>query len=188
MTKPLLSICIATYNRAEFIGETLESIIPQITDEVEIVIVDGASTDNTQKVVHDYIQRAARIRYVLLPVKGGVDHDYNKAVELAQGEYCWLFTDDDLLKPNAISTVLSEVHKEYSLIVVNVQVMNKDLSKVLQLKLIPIDTNEIYDGSKLEQLFQRVIPYISFIGCVVINRALWMQREKNNISAQNLSM
>ena len=111
MTKPLLSICIATYNRAEFIGETLESIIPQITDEVEIVIVDGASTDNTQKVVHDYIQRSARIRYVLLPSNGGVDHDYNQVVELAQGEYCWLLTDDDLLKPDAISTVLTEIPK-----------------------------------------------------------------------------
>lgn len=178
MKIPLLSICIATYNRAKFIGETLENIIPQLTDAVEIVIVDGASTDNTKEVVHGYIQRSARIRYVQLPVKGGIDQDYNQAVEFAQGEYCWLFTDDDLLKPNAISTVLNEISKEYSLIVINVQVMDKDISKVLQPKLIPIDTNEIYDGSKLEQLFQRVIPYISFIGCVVINRALWMQREK----------
>ena len=178
MKMPILSICIATYNRAKFIGETLENIIPQLTDAVEIVIVDGASTDNTQKVVHDYIQRSARIRYVLLPANGGVDHDYNQVVELAQGEYCWLLTDDDLLKPDAISTVLTEIPKGYSLIVVNAQVMNKDLSKVLQDKLIPIDANERYDGSKLEQLFQRVIPYISFIGCVVINRALWMQREK----------
>ncbi len=56
MTKHLLSICIATYNRAEYIGETLESIIPQVTDEVEIVIVDGASTDNTSSVVKHYIE------------------------------------------------------------------------------------------------------------------------------------
>ena len=41
MTQPLLSICIATYNRARFIGETLDSIIPQVTPAVEIVIVDG---------------------------------------------------------------------------------------------------------------------------------------------------
>ena len=54
MTKPRLSVCVATYNRAEYIGETLESIIPQLTDEVEIVVVDGASTDGTSTVVKGY--------------------------------------------------------------------------------------------------------------------------------------
>ena len=44
--------------------------------------------------------------YICLPEKGGVDQDYCKAVEFAQGGMCWLFTDDDLLKPNAIKTVI----------------------------------------------------------------------------------
>jgi len=177
-TAPKLSICIATYNRAGYIGETLESIIPQLTDEVEIVIVDGASTDNTSSVVKRYIQICKQINYIRLPSKGGVDQDYCKAVEFAKGEYCWLFTDDDLLKPNAISTVLNETKNGYSLIVVNTQAKNKDLSRILSNKLLRITTNEIYDKSKFEQLFQRVILYISFIGSVVINRNLWLQREK----------
>ena len=179
MTKPLLSICIATYNRAEYIGETLESIIPQVTDEVEIVIVDGASTDATSDVVKSYIAACKQIRYIQLPFKEGVDQDYCKAVEYAQGEMCWLFPDDDMLKPGAIRTVLDEAENGYSLIVVNAQVMNRDFSKILSSKLLQIKTNEIYDKLKLERLFQRVIPYMSFIGCVVINRDLWLQREKN---------
>ena len=153
MKTPLISICIATYNRAEYIGETLESIIPQVTDEVEIVIVDGASTDGTCDVVKSYIEACKQINYVQLPFKGGVDQDFCKAVEFAKGEYCWLFTDDDLLKPNAISTVLNEITKGYSLIIVNAQVMNKDFSKILENKRLRIDTNEIYDESMLEQLF-----------------------------------
>ena len=56
MKKPLLSICIATYNRANFIGETLDSIILQLTEDVEVVIVDGASTDNTREVVESYVK------------------------------------------------------------------------------------------------------------------------------------
>jgi abequosyltransferase len=178
MTKPRLSICIATYNRADYIGETLESIIPQITDEVEIVVVDGASTDDTRNVVKHYVDVCKQINYIQLPVKGGVDQDFCKAVELAKGEYCWLFPDDDLLKPDAVSTVLSEIPKGYSLIIVNAQVINKEISKVIENKRLQIDTNEIYDESKLEQLFHRILPYISFIGCVVINRDVWMQREK----------
>ncbi len=178
MSNPRLSICIATYNRADYIGETLDSIMPQVTDEVEIIIVDGASTDNTGSVVKDYIKVYPQIHYIRLPFKGGVDQDYCKAVEFAKGEYCWLFPDDDLLKPGAISTVLDETKNGYSLIVVNAQVMNKDFSKILSNKLLQIDSNETYNKSNLEQLFQRVIPYMSFIGCVVINRDLWLQREK----------
>ena len=178
MTKPLLSICIATHNRAEYIGETLESIIPQVTDEVEIVVVDGASTDGTSTVVKGYIEACKQIRYIRLSSKGGVDQDYCKAVEHAQGEMCWLFTDDDLLKSDAIGTVLNEVHKGYSLIVVNAQVMNKDVSKLISNKLLKIKANELYDELTFEKLFCRVIPYMSFIGCVVINRDLWLQREK----------
>jgi glycosyltransferase involved in cell wall biosynthesis len=66
MTTPLLSICIATYNRADYIGETLDSIIPQLTDNVELLVVDGASTDNTEDVVRTYTD--PRIRYVRLPL------------------------------------------------------------------------------------------------------------------------
>src|SRR3989339_605580 len=177
-TTPKLSICIATYNRAGYIGETLESIIPQLTDEVEIVSVSGASTDNTSGVVKGYAQAGQQISYIRLPSKGGVDQDYCKAVEFAKGEYCWLFPDDDLLKPGAVGAVLNEIPKEYSLIVVNAQVTNKDFSKILSHRLLRIKTNEIYDASKLDQLFKRVIPYMSFIGGVVINRDLWLQREK----------
>jgi abequosyltransferase len=175
---PLLSICIATFNRAEYIGETLESIIPQVTDDVEIVIVDGASTDHTSSVVKHYIEVCKQIRYIQLPSKGGVDQDFCIAVEHAKGEYCWLFSDDDLLKPNAVGTVLNEIPKGYSLIVVNAQVMNRDFSKVRENKRLPIDTNEIYSESEIELLFNRAISYMSFIGCVVINRCLWLQREK----------
>jgi abequosyltransferase len=178
MTKPLLSVCIATYNRADYIGQTLESIIPQLTSEVEIVIVDGASTDNTTSVVQHYVEICKQINYIRLPSKGGVDQDFCKAVEHAKGEYCWLFADDDLLKPGAIKTVLKEFAAGYSLIVINAQVMTGDLSKVIHNKLLQIDTNEVYPSNEMEKLFNRVVTYMSFIGCVVIKRDLWLQREK----------
>jgi abequosyltransferase len=179
MTKPRLSICIATYNRARYIGETLESVVSQITDEVEVVVADGASTDATESIVKGFTERCSQIRYIRLPSKGGVDADYCKAVELAKCEYCWLFPDDDLLKPGAIKAVLDEVAKGYSLIVVNAQVMNVDFSEVLEEKRIQIDANEIYSETELERLFKRAASYMSFIGCIVINRNLWLRREKN---------
>ena len=184
-----ISFCIPTLNRGAFIGATLESIISQATESVEIVIVDGGSTDNTSEVVRQYQKSFPRLRYFRTdasdvkataptPSNVGFDQDCSRAVELAQGEYCWLFTDDDLLKPGAISAVLNEISKGYSLIVVNAQVMNSDVSKILENKCLRIDKNEVYSGSELEPLFNRAVQYISFVGCVVISRDLWMQREK----------
>ena len=99
MKTPILSICIATYNRAGFIGETLDSIIPQLDDDVELLVVDGASSDNTEDIVRKYAQKESRIRYVRLSAKGGVDQDFDKSVELARGEYRRLFMDDGLSSP-----------------------------------------------------------------------------------------
>jgi len=184
-----ISFCIPTLNRGAFIGATLESIISQATESIEIVIVDGGSTDNTSEVVRQHQKIFPRLHYFRADASDvkeitatssnmGFDRDCSRAVELAQGEYCWLFTDDDLLKPGAISTVLNEILKGYSLIIVNAQVMNKDFSKVLENKRLQIDTNEIYSESEIEPLFNHAVSYISFVGCVVISRDLWMQREK----------
>ncbi len=179
MKKPLLSICIATYNRAGFIGETLASIIPQLNDDVELLIVDGASTDNTEGVVLNYIDAALRIRYVRLPIKGGVDQDFCKAVELAGGKYCWLMSDDDLLRPGAVRAVLEELrHDNYSLIIVNSEVRNRDFSKLIDKRRLQIDCNKIYAPEESENFFVDTANYLSFIGCVVINRHLWNGREK----------
>jgi abequosyltransferase len=101
-----LSICIPTYNFGRFIGATLESIVPQLTDEVEVVVLDGASTDDTAEVVRRFQARPASIRYHRLDARGGIDRDMARVVELAQGSYCWLFSSDDIMRPGAIATVL----------------------------------------------------------------------------------
>lgn len=66
MTRPLLSICIPTYNRAEYLAKSIESIICQEefkTKQVEIVISDNASTDNTEYVAKDYANKYENIYY-----------------------------------------------------------------------------------------------------------------------------
>lgn len=177
-----LSVCIATLNRAAFIGATLESIISQATDEVEIVIVDGASTDQTTEVVQQYQAKFPRLNYLRLSVKGGFDRDYDRAVGLARGEYCWLMTDDDLLKPGAIQAVLTAIQKDYSLIVVNAEVRNADLSRLLAPQQLAFHTDRIYAPTDADQerLLADVGFYLTFIGGVVIQRQLWNTRDRES--------
>jgi abequosyltransferase len=174
-----LSICIATLNRAAVIGETLDSIISQATEEVEIVIVDGSTNDDTNDIVNTYRERFSNIRY-FHSVKTGYAQDYCKAIELAQGEFCWLFTDDDTLKQGAIQAVMSEMTQDYGLILVNAEVRNTDLSKSLLDRSLVSKSNRIYKVEDSDQLFADVASYISFIGCVVIRRSLWELRDKES--------
>lgn len=177
---PKLSICIATYNRASYIGETLDSIISQLDDDVELLVVDGASTDNTEDVVRKYAQKESRMRYVRLPAKGGVDQDYDKSVELASGEFCWLLTDDDLLKPGAIAAVKAAIKKGYDLVVVNAEVRDRELSVILQSRRIIMCDNKVYAPNDMESLFVDASDYLSFIGAVVIRRSVWLSRDRES--------
>ena len=175
-----LSICIATYNRGQFISETLDSIVTQLSPGVEIVIVDGASPDNTQEVITQYLSSYPEIRYFREQKNSGVDHDYDKAVGYAKGEYCWLMTDDDLLYPSAISTVFSALMSGEDLIVVNSEVRNKDLSIVLESQILEPDSGRMYNASNSELFFATTAKYLSFIGSIVIRRASWLSRDRSS--------
>jgi abequosyltransferase len=173
-----ISICIATRNRGAFIGATLESIIEQATDEVEIVVLDGASTDNTEEVVHGYQQRFPRLRYFRQQAAMGVDRDFATVVDLADGEYCWLFCDDDLFKPGAIQIVLDAIRDGYALIIVNSEVRNANLSTLLQPRRWLPTMDRIYESNESDLLFADVGDCLTFIGGVIIKKKLWVTREK----------
>jgi glycosyltransferase involved in cell wall biosynthesis len=188
-SKIKLSICIPTLNRGSFIGATLESIVSQVTDEVEILIVDGGGTDNTKELVTKFQQGVPSLRYVCSKAQNsgtnpvthsgaGFDRDCSLAVELAQGEYCWLFTDDDLLKPGAIQKVLEATRHQYELIVVNAEVRSADLSQTLEAARVRLTADRIYTPTEWENLFSDTAIYLSFVGGVVIKRQVWNAREK----------
>jgi glycosyltransferase involved in cell wall biosynthesis len=180
MNQIKISICMTTRNRGRFIGATLESIICQATDEVEIVVVDGASTDNTKEVLRFYRERFPRLRYFCQETNMGIDRDFVKAVDLARGEYCWLFCDDDLLKPGAIQAVLDATEGDYALIIANSEVRNANLSRLLQPRRLPFEKNRLYKPSESALLLADTGAYLSFIGCVIIKRQLWAIREKES--------
>jgi abequosyltransferase len=177
---PKLSICIATYNRGEFIGETLDSILGQPLQGVEIVVVDGASPDNTPEVMTPYLSTHPEIHYYREQENSGVDRDYDKAVAYATGEYCWLMTDDDLLRPGAVSRVLERIDGSPDLVVVNAEVRNYDFSKVLQARMLDFSSDRDYGAEDGEKFFSEAAGYLSFIGGVVIRRDLWMQRDRSH--------
>jgi abequosyltransferase len=173
-----LSICIATFNRAGFIAETLESITRQLTPDVELVVVDGASTDDTPAVVNDYVHRFPAIVYRREAENLGVDRDFDKAVQYAKGEHCWLMSDDDTLAPDAIATVLAALGDSPDLVVVNAEIRTRELSAVLKPNQLELAADRAFASADQEPLFALTGAYLSFIGAVVIRRAAWLARDR----------
>lgn len=101
-----LSICIPTYNFGRFIGETLDSILSQAQEGVEVLVVDGGSTDETPDVVAGRKARFPGLRYERLASRGGIDADLARTLALAHGERCWLFSADDRMRPGALARAL----------------------------------------------------------------------------------
>jgi len=110
MAKPLLSICIPTFNRASFLKVMLQALLPQAAeagDEVEVVVLDNASTDDTPAVIE-----AAR---GLGPLRscghdnsiGPIANVVKGPAELAAGEFVWVLGDHNLMRPDALGRVLS---------------------------------------------------------------------------------
>ncbi|OZA05611.1 MAG: hypothetical protein B7X95_05770, partial [Methylophilaceae bacterium 17-44-8] len=104
-----LSICIPTYNYGAYIGETLYSILSQVTDELEVIVLDGGSTDETSTVIANYQRNYPQLCYYKQDHRGGIDRDIDKLLNLAKGKYCWLFSADDIMAPHSIDIILGEI-------------------------------------------------------------------------------
>lgn len=173
-----LSLCIATRNRGTLIGETLDSILSQSEPNIEIVILDGASKDNTPEVVASYTAKYSNIRYLREDTASGVDIDFDKAVMAARGRYCWLLGDDDLLQPGAIRQVLEACAQGHDLVIVNAEVRSADLTELLTPKRLEFENDLIYPPEKSDRLLKDTGSHLTFIGAVIIRRALWLARDR----------
>jgi abequosyltransferase len=173
-----LSVCITTRNRARSIGETLETILDQCPPDVEVVVVDGASTDGTAAVVEGLAKRYAQLRLICARENSGLDADYDRAVQAARGEYCWLFADDDLLVPHAMDRVLAVCSEHPLVIVTDASVHNADFSQLELERRLPFPGREQYSGAESAAFFEDCAWHLTFIGVVIIQRQFWLSRER----------
>lgn len=176
-TSMILSICIATYNRAQYIRETLGSILPQVPDCCEVVVCDNASTDQTSEILSDYERRFPCLRYFRHDTNLGLERNFDFAVTTARGDYCWLFTDDDLMKPTAIGTVLQTLRERPALVVVNVESYSTDASEATP-RYIEIYKNHVYTPQEADQFFRDIMILVRYIGAFVIQRSVWLARDR----------
>lgn len=119
-SQPLLSICISTYNRARWLDLSLQNLsrlIPLALEEVEMVVCDNTSTDNTPDVVKPYMGRKD-FRYYRNPRNVGMLGNLRITAHHARGRYVWILGDDDLIKPGSIERILKVLREQPELALV----------------------------------------------------------------------
>jgi abequosyltransferase len=129
---PLLSICIPTYNRSRFLREALDSIIASASGclpDVEVVVSDNASPDDTPAVMAEYQAQFPWIRYFRNDVNVG-EANFFLVAQRAKGEFVWIFGDDDKLLPRAIPAVIERIRAGHDQIIVNFSIWTKEFDAI----------------------------------------------------------
>ncbi|MFS9041329.1 glycosyltransferase family 2 protein [Streptococcus cristatus] len=107
MRDGLVSIITPTFNSANFIEETIKSVLSQTYPNWEMIIVDDCSGDDTEEIVSQYVREDTRIKYIRLEKNSGAAVARNKAMREAEGEYMAFLDSDDIWTAEKLSEQLS---------------------------------------------------------------------------------
>jgi len=131
---PLVTIGIPTYNGNKKLLKPLESIWAQNYPNLEIIISDNCSTDNTQEVVEELRKMHPDVKYVRQQKNIGQMPNYYFLLQAATGKYFMWVADDDTLEPGALLNTVQfmESHNDYSLASGRIQYWHHDIPSVLE--------------------------------------------------------
>lgn len=107
--QPLMSVVTVVHNMQDTLEQTMMSVFNQTYNNIEYIIIDGASTDNTLEVIQKYEDK---IDYWVSEKDDGVYNAMNKALPLCHGEYISFLNADDWYKENTIEEVVKSIQKE----------------------------------------------------------------------------
>jgi glycosyltransferase involved in cell wall biosynthesis len=117
--KPLLSICTATYNRAALLAQTLQHVRDLFTgNDVEVVVSDNCSTDETQQVISQFAPRFAHFRSIRQSENRGMMPNVAAAIALASGEFTYTLNDDDEVFLEGIAAAISILKSDPAIVAV----------------------------------------------------------------------
>lgn len=104
---PLISVCIASYNHEKYLVETIESVLAQSYQNLEVIIVDDASVDQSPQILRNYqSNNCGRVRVLCLQKNIGPSEALNLALEHAKGEFIAFLGSDDRMRPSRLEKQL----------------------------------------------------------------------------------
>ncbi len=184
--KPQLTISIPTYNRSKYLAETLMQINSELSGsergEVEIVVSDNASLDETESVVKVFIKAGLQLRYIRNKKNIGSDANIAQCFNLAQGRYVLILGDDDLFIDGAIAKLLDQLKADkFGVVCVKPYGFDRDFRSEYPGNS---DSNQHYD--RAGNFLADIGPLMTLISGCVINKSILSAVDANNYCGENL--
>lgn len=118
----IVSIIIPAYNTALYIGRCLDSVCMQTYKDIEIIVIDDASTDNTLSIINQYAKRDKRIKIIHHSENRGNGIGRNTAIKQSHGEYVMFVDSDDEIVENCVEKLVAKLNgEEYDFVVYGYQ-------------------------------------------------------------------
>ncbi|WP_338449546.1 glycosyltransferase family 2 protein [Niallia oryzisoli] len=138
-----ISVCLATYNGAAFIVRQLDSVIKQLKDTDEVIVVDDCSTDDTVEIIKNTY--GERVQVFVNKHNMGAIRNFEKAILLSQGDVVFLCDQDDIWEDNKVELVMNAFkERNADLVVHDAVVVDGDL------KVMSPSWND-YNNNKIDQ-------------------------------------
>lgn len=176
----MISVIMSVYNEAEYIRESVESILAQTVKDFEFIIIDDCSSDNTVEIIKSY--RDDRIKLYVNETNNGLTKNLNKALKLCSGEYIARMDGDDICKPDRFAKQLNFFanHPDVDLISCRMQTFGTGERKYRT----PVTNDDILD----KMLINAVMPHPGFMmrGTLVYDDGF--EYDENLVTAQDYDL
>ena len=105
-----VSVIVPVYNVEKYLNQCLDSLVNQTLEDIEIIVVNDGSPDNSQSIIDDYVKRYPKKVFSYIKKNGGLSSARNFGVEKAKGEYLAFVDSDDYIKKDMY--VLNKIFKD----------------------------------------------------------------------------
>jgi len=163
--RPLVCICIPTYNAAVTVQKTLESILSQTYTNLVVHVSDNASTDDTLKIIEAFADSRVMIHWHAINV--GAEGNFDRCIQLAEGKYTAIFHADDVYHSDIISkqVIFMEQHQDAGAVFTEANFIN-DADKLISFHPTPRFKRA---GGKViycfEEIFKAILKFNNFLIC-----------------------
>ncbi|QXF36024.1 hypothetical protein CE143_24710 [Photorhabdus luminescens] len=175
-----ISICIPTFNRAHTLRSLLSSIESEINSlqyyQIEIVISDNASTDDTARLVEHFSKRLDIVNYVKLPENRGLGYNINNAINTAKGRFCWLMGSDEKLYPGSLAKIISELESDSDILIGN-PITNNSERIFFREKKYNYSVDSPQEIARFIDNCTELSSFFAFISTIVVKKSFWNKCE-----------
>lgn len=146
---PAISVVMCTYNGEKYVAVQLESILAQTYENIEVVIVDDASNDETPNIIRTYAEKDKRIKFLVNETNLGFNRNFEQALKLATAQWLAIADQDDIWMPHKLHTLYESIDENSWLLhSYNAEFMEYDL-----LQAVTDRSRVKFEGKEVSKLF-----------------------------------